>query len=530
MKNVIFTHADNNNKYYQSKTTNVTEEGRLQSAKLFSTKVSIDYAFDFESRGLTASDILKLVRVVSTHLKSDSTLKCYDPVNRRQVPMKKTDLQKVLDLKKDAFKKFFARCTKANIFKVNKWISNHDVTYEAIFMNPAVMQLNYSITPLAYWLFKSDIDKKLDDTTIAMFTDAYYSQYGIHTHKEATEYLSEDDDTINHLSVFNELVLNNKKADIYHFGDTINTFFLVNESRKAGKRRASDITTYRNLFIDIDAGKDEEGNYFTLEEVAARKEAMLEVIYSLPLVPTVITDTRNGYHCIWAINPINNGELWQAAEDMLVRTIKIADTAVSDKARVLRMPGTTWKKGDYDEYEVTIFDSNNVRYDIDDFVHELSESKDDIESACNDYLTMYPMTIKAVQNHKTKDISKINNQRIKAIRQKSVFLVNDTINGMKLTSSTFKNLVKRYNLADFLGVPDHGLFNCIFHDDTNDSANIIGDEKEGYRYYCFNPDCAGNGDSHGSDIINCVMMLQDCNFREAISYLAKVFNVRLIKG
>ena len=172
MKNVILTHADDNKKYYQSNTTVVTKEGRLQSAKLFSTKVSIDYTFDFEGRGLTASDILKLVKVVSTHLKSDSTLKRYDPINRRQVPMKKTDLQEVLGLKKDAFKKFFARCTKANIFKVNKWISNNDVTYEAIFMNPAVMQLNYSITPLAYWLFKWDIDNKLDDTKLAFFTDA----------------------------------------------------------------------------------------------------------------------------------------------------------------------------------------------------------------------------------------------------------------------------------------------------------------------------------------------------------------------
>lgn len=531
MNNVIFTHADNNNKYYQSRAKVVTEEGRLQSAKLFNTKVSIDYTFDFEDRGMTPSDILKFIRVVSNYLKPDSTLKCYDATSRRQKPMSKADLQRILGLKKDGFNKFWQHCTKANVFKFDKWISNNDVTCEAIFVNPVVMQANFSITPLAYWLFKSDIDRKLDDTTIAMFTDEYYRQYGTYSHKDANNYLSLDSYEVEHMKVFEEVVLNNKKADIYHFGDTINTFFLANESREAGKRKASDIAKFRNFFIDIDAGKDEEGNYYSLEEVSKRKEAMLEVIYSFPLVPTMITDTRNGYHCIWSIESIEDGEAWQAVQDKLVNTFTIADRAVSDKARVLRLPGSTWKKGSYDEYEVTILDSNYVKYDVNTMIKELEDAGEEINKACEAYLAKYPMTIKAEHKHSSSiNIEEINNQRIKDISNGIIFLYEDNKLDKALTLHSFKEAVKRVNLATFLGLPEQGLFKCIFHKDTNDSANIIGNEVHGYRYYCFSPECEGNGSGHGSDIINCVMMLQKCNYRSAIEYLSKVFNVTLINN
>lgn len=530
MNNTIFTHADDNNKYYQSNTTVVTKEGRLQSSKLFHTKVSIDYTFDFRSRGMTASDFIKIIEVIPHYVKSDNTLKCYDATSRRQKPMSKADLQRILGLKKDGFNKFWQRCTKANVFKFDKWISNNDVTCEAIFINPALMQLNYSITPLAYWLFKSDIDKKLDDTTIAMFTDEYHRQYGYYNHEDANTYLSNEREDKSPTDIFNELVLNNKEADIYNFGDTINTYFLVNESHTPGKRKATDITKYTSLFIDIDAGKDEKGNYYSLEEVAKRKAAMLEVIYSFPLVPTVITDTRNGYHCIWSINAIEDGEKWQAAEDTLVSYFKIADKAVSDKARVLRLPGSTWKKGIYTEYEVSIFDANYVRYDINTFVKELDEAKDDIEQASNTYLSNYPMTIKEVQKHKSIINTAVDNQRIKAISNKEVFYLKDNKKATVYTYSQFKDMVKRVNLATFLGVPEQGLFKCVFHNDTNDSANIVGNKVLGYRYYCFSPECESHGKGYGSDIINCVMMLQGSEYKEAISYLAKVFNVTLINN
>ena len=55
------------------------------------------------------------------------------------------------------------------------------------------MQPNYSITAKAYWLFKNDLDAKLDDTTIAMYTDEFNRQYGTHTHEDAVTYLESEE-------------------------------------------------------------------------------------------------------------------------------------------------------------------------------------------------------------------------------------------------------------------------------------------------------------------------------------------------
>ena len=140
------------------------------------------------------------------------------------------------------------------------------------------------------------------------------------------------------------------------------------------------------------------------------------------------------------------------------------------------------------------------------------------------------MTIKEVQKHKAIINTAVDNQRIKAISNKEVFYLKDNTEATVYTYNQFKEVVKRENLATFLGVPEQGLFKCVFHNDTNDSANIVGNKVLGYRYYCFSPECESYGEGHGSDIINCVMMLQGSTYKEAISYLAKVFNVTLINN
>ena len=76
--NTTYTHADNTHKYYQTRSTLVTKEGRLQSSRLFATKVSIDYSFDAINRGLTQKDVFNFVMVLAQYIKSDSVLYVYD--------------------------------------------------------------------------------------------------------------------------------------------------------------------------------------------------------------------------------------------------------------------------------------------------------------------------------------------------------------------------------------------------------------------------------------------------------------------
>lgn len=191
--NTTYTHADNTHKYYQTRSTLVTKEGRLQSSRLFATKVSIDYSFDAINRGLTQKDVFNFVMVLAQYIKSDSVLYVYDKGKRHKRPMTKNDMREILDLTKGSFNNFWARCIKANVLKIDKTISNNDITRQVIYVNPAFMQPNYSITAKAYWLFKNDLDTKLDDTTIAMYTDEFNRQYGTHTHEDAVTYLESEE-------------------------------------------------------------------------------------------------------------------------------------------------------------------------------------------------------------------------------------------------------------------------------------------------------------------------------------------------
>ena len=191
--NTTYTHADNTHKYYQTRSTLVTKEGRLQSSRLFATKVSIDYSFDAINRGLTQKDVFNFVMVLAPFIKSDSILYVYDKGKRHKRPMTKNDMREILDLTKGSFNNFWARCIKANVLKIDKTISNNDITRQVIYVNPAFMQPNDSITAKAYWLFKNDLDAKLDDTTIAMYTDEFNRQYGTHTHEDAVTYLESEE-------------------------------------------------------------------------------------------------------------------------------------------------------------------------------------------------------------------------------------------------------------------------------------------------------------------------------------------------
>lgn len=191
--NTTYTHADNTHKYYQTRSTLVTKEGRLQSSRLFATKVSIDYSFDAINRGLTQKDVFNFVMVLAQYIKSDSVLYVYDKGKRHKRPMTKNDMREILDLTKGSFNNFWARCIKANVLKIDKTISNNDITRQVIYVNPAFMQPNYSITAKAYWLFKNDLDAKLDDTTIAMYMDEFNRQYGTHKHEDAVTYLESEE-------------------------------------------------------------------------------------------------------------------------------------------------------------------------------------------------------------------------------------------------------------------------------------------------------------------------------------------------
>ena len=63
----------------------------------------------------------------------------------------------------------------------------------------------------------------------------------------------------------------------------------------------AEVYQYNAVFIDIDAGKTEEGHYFSDDEIANVKKPLLASIKDFKLEPSIIVETRNGYHAYWLL-------------------------------------------------------------------------------------------------------------------------------------------------------------------------------------------------------------------------------------
>ena len=145
-----------------------------------------------------------------------------------------------------------------------------------------------------------------------------------------------------------------KKVDVYI---TTNHFCGTRRNDKA----VDELCCFR---IDMDAGKDDKGNYLALSVVAERKSEMRKQIARMPRY-TALNETRNGYHVYWAIKQdakINIVE-WKAIQERIVK-LTGADPVVKEPARLMRMPYTfAMKGGMYEPFLVRIVDVNENEYD-----------------------------------------------------------------------------------------------------------------------------------------------------------------------
>lgn len=118
------------------------------------------------------------------------------------------------------------------------------------------------------------------------------------------------------------------------------SYFTINGFLDASKNTKDDCTNINAFFVDIDGRKD-------LEELEGIKNI---------LMPSFITETKNGYHIYWLLDEViykeDYGEeewnaiitRWEQIEFNIVTTLN-ADPVVKDLTRILRVPNTYyWKK------------------------------------------------------------------------------------------------------------------------------------------------------------------------------------------
>ena len=130
-----------------------------------------------------------------------------------------------------------------------------------------------------------------------------------------------------------------------------------------GGTKAKDITKFNAFYIDLDCGRDTNGEYFSTDIVDKYKEEQMRKLKSFHLKPNCIVSTRNGYHCYWFIRQPIDLETWNGIEKYLVDYFD-ADKRVCSAANKLRIPYTYWVKNPDEPFFCKIVMLNDDVHDV----------------------------------------------------------------------------------------------------------------------------------------------------------------------
>lgn len=127
--------------------------------------------------------------------------------------------------------------------------------------------------------------------------------------------------------------------------DNADAYFYVN-----GARKKDQITYVRACYMDLDAGRCDNGQYFRPKEVLNIKREYLAKIQSFAVKPSWILDTRNGYQVYWILSPqdhrlglTSNLKYWNGIQKKLANYFN-GDIRAMKINQIFRIPFTWWRK------------------------------------------------------------------------------------------------------------------------------------------------------------------------------------------
>ena len=334
-------------------------------------------------------------------------------------------------------------------------------------------------------------------------------------------------------------------------GQGYNIYFTVN----SGGTRKEEINKINAFYIDCDCGRDSNGNYFDLEIIKQYKENTLKKVQEFGLVPSLIVDTRNGYHIYWLIDNAKIEEFEQV-QKKLIHYFN-SDERVYTIERIMRLPGYFWTKDIGNQYLCTVYQHNDIRYNVNDFIQHLNKkvpdyiletkiiSKDTLSTTKN-----YNIANEHIDAIRRLDVKKMKQLLCNKFEEKmpsnAVISSARGMGGKKDYNNKDNNIYLTYcshlyptpfkasnradlkriiytkiSINDFLGV-SNGMFNCVLHNDQNPSAHIIT-LKDGTKLYkCFGCGFMGT-------IVTLVEMLAKCSKAEAVKFIQKVYDIEVIE-
>lgn len=127
-----------------------------------------------------------------------------------------------------------------------------------------------------------------------------------------------------------------------NIANNADSYFYVN-----GGRKQYAINTISCCFVDIDAGRDDAGNYLPSKEVMKFKQDALDKINNFAVKPSWVVDTRNGYQIYWILDDesrtLINKTTWNGIQKKLVNYFG-GDARAIKINQIYRVPYTWWRK------------------------------------------------------------------------------------------------------------------------------------------------------------------------------------------
>ncbi|MEW9674153.1 hypothetical protein [Ammoniphilus sp. 3BR4] len=297
--------------------------------------------------------------------------------------------------------------------------------------------------------------------------------------------------------------LNDQDYEIYFVANT-------------GGYRDEHITKINCVFVDLDRGRDQNGEYFDLDTVSEYKKLKLQELCEYEYQPTHIIETRNGLHAYWLLEEGATIDDFNECEMRLINYFS-GDRKVRRPANLLRVPNFYWCKYKDNKYMVRILEYNHQRYCIKDLVDSLPDV-DEVEKRVNDRKKCFKLL--SIDATKTQPTS---NNNIDFIKQQNIDVLHAILKPEEISFSNHLDVydyLKKQGLHEFLGL--HGnTFNCIFHKDHNPSAGIVVNEETGHQIY----NCLSSSCGISLTIIQVVERLTGLNRVEALRFLRKVYKV-----
>ncbi len=290
-------------------------------------------------------------------------------------------------------------------------------------------------------------------------------------------------------------------------------YFVVNH----GGYKNEQIHQFNAVFMDFDAGRDEQRNYFSLDIVAKYKQEKLIEINQFGIKPSYIVETRNGLHVYYLLHFGATLEKFHLCEDVFIRYFN-SDKAVKNPARLLRVPGTYWTKDPRNKFMTEIIEHNEVKYYIEDLINSIPD-----EYRCEDFgCTNRNESNTILWTPQSPKRTKTSQNNLELIRKKDVLVLQERLNPQSIILSTHKEVqdyLKHQDLEEYLG--QYGNMNCFVHDDHKPSASVfVSSSTEDYIYKCHSSSCGFKG-----NIIQVTEQLTGLTRVDALRFLRKVYKI-----